>query len=1406
MTIRGGSLLVGNLTTGAVPVTGSASSAQNLSDLAKTFSPIVLPQGISTPATSMGARIPVAITQATNNPTNVATQFGVSGITLGARLPVAVMLQPVTIASVTNRVPSFRIPTVRPNRPMTISPDSLHVADYTINNGQYQPISLNGICSFRPEIVLLMDYNNLYNTGLGEYSSEGKMVALNYESGLLRANVVQKMVKAIADKQDPDRVFPVLNSSKSSKLNSIEQTLTFLNANLQQINNAKKAFDIKHLTNDHYDTSRFLTLEEFFEKKMKYDRRAYESFSDTKVLYQLVFDLRSMMEKYSLSLLDSIDSDRGLNDLNPITIDRTYADDSNFSFTIQSNSAKFPYTPNEFSSFGNSLPSNVDDKIKLLIATLAKELRVSRGLAEEPVRALLQGYFGGNADGNPFDNVVGTVGSDIFESPQGTNSLASLFQVKGSNSTTVLPFERKTVDDNQTSYVPGTRYFADSILELDQSGKTPRFSTQALTDYVARYSDVLANVKLVLDELFQINSKTTSLRTNVVYNDFALSLRHSLSSLASSTQNTDQAIFLALFRLAGKDSQLKLMLFQYLLLLGLVSNEPKSEKKVFIRFATELTDLKNLSFVKVGASESPDIFGGVYSLSTYLKQLCADIETRALELINQKLSQKLGVSINTFGTTNSTKDSGLVTSNTSRAAAEFASQQQPGANIQNQHDKVVRGDLSTDSTLGASGDISDSETKIFLNPRAISNTLETANNVTTTNLAKELLSLSSKLDAAASDASVSRTYLLGDDAVNRASSTLTRFNQLSTTTLLLFMFETMFAFTSKYFSADFVSSADPTRPSILQDQTKNSYMLGVLEEIAPETHLGATTFGARLPSNRGGPPTATPVSSNTVRSITQTVFGGVHAALFVNAPSDQDAATAAANAAINAATSLLFGTPAPAVTVDGTRVGGAGEAVPAGYQDDTESLQQLGRTGIGSVGTLLRKTSSSQTDLRSVLRNQALFSLYTNLRHTALNIGEKLSDEDKTVQNCLHILEVIGDNLNKVKSQTLSYFTQASTSDILRISDIKNRLTPSQIRLANWLLFQNKTILTEDMYGVQGTTTDSYNMLLSLLRESPYTKTLSNKRTKLLVVGIPFGFADKLIERIPRSSIGVKTDLEQLTEAELVNIVVWKKTAENDDIVFQPQKFVFDLSLFPNKIDNIDIDPSVRFDSLLSQLALLDYSSDLDIEDSGKTIDQTQLGSSARWQDLSSEQKQDLFRNHVVSQLLTQYLSLSTGLNTAEDTFPLDGYGIDPFSTQLSPEGLNLVNSYLSSVKNLSKAQIAAIQNMDFSDPTLDQSTVEDVRLLRTAPLLQLDLVEQKILSPKKFDRVFVVPVDIDAFVVDEPQTKTTISGKKAIAKTDLQQKLVRAPTVGDFYYIDRSSDPNALVFDELFVSVETIK
>ena len=331
-----------------------------------------------------------------------------------------------------------------------------------------------------------------------------------------------------------------------------------------------------------------------------------------------------------------------------------------------------------------------------------------------------------------------------------------------------------------------------------------------------------------------------------------------------------------------------------------------------------------------------------------------------------------------------------------------------------------------------------------------------------------------------------------------------------------------------------------------------------------------------------------------------------------------------------------------------------------------------------------------------------------------------------------------------------------------------------------------------------------WQMLSLLMAESIYSTILSNKRIKLLTIGIPNGFSKNLFESVKRNTIG--NSFEKESETDVININVYKKSMEDDDIVFLPKKFMFDLSIYSagkQTVESETLNTNASFDQLLQTIKLADFSTNNSSRANfNKLVGFDEFINDNKRDFISLQEKKNIFRNHIVSDLLKFYIKGISGLTFSEEVFPVKRYQSQNYSTV----SLELMRNFLLVLRNLNESQVNNLgTNLFFADPQISDSVKDDVKLLSTAKSFTSSLMEERTVSEKKFERVFTIPIDIDSFTVDRKATSTSFLGKTALSTNDLASKISNRTNDDRTLYKDRSKEPNALIMEEYFVTIEAV-
>ncbi len=476
--------------------------------------------------------------------------------------------------------------------------DTLQLPNNTINGTGFSTSSLNGFSSQRPEIISLVDYEPIFlNQSELRFNDTGYFIDYKYQINQLRKDTAQKLFLSLSANQTTRETFGQVNNTYSNFVRTESAKLNIFDSVISVFDLFDKAFQVREIPEAFFRVNNLQNIKDFFVRKMGFSETSYNTFSDTKILYQLLFDLRSASEDYSVNLLNLTDPNR-INDLNSVIVDTTYTKTNGFSFSLNSVSTPLnsPLTRTavevqNFGNFLNSLPENVTDRIKVLMQVLNRVLRVSRGLSKSDVRNELTRNFSRSEDDNPFDNIIGAPPRDIFTSPLGVNTIGSSLYLTDSLNPgiIVLPFESTIVDDGNTTYVPGNLYFKNLTIQ--------NLSINQLVNYAEGLSAKIANTDSLYTKIFDFANFNNKLLPKNFILKFLNPVKNSLNYVGaldeiSKTQSKSVLIIPALINLAKTDKTLKRYIFQYLLLSGLSSINNSTENNIFRNLARELKNTR----------------------------------------------------------------------------------------------------------------------------------------------------------------------------------------------------------------------------------------------------------------------------------------------------------------------------------------------------------------------------------------------------------------------------------------------------------------------------------------------------------------------------------------------------------------------------------------------------------------------------------------------------------------------------------------------------------------------------------------------------------------------------------------------------------------------------------------------
>ena len=1321
--VRGSSASLGGLSTQPIPFV-----------LPATF-PVTRP---TNPATSVVA--PANITEAIVSGLAPTLSIPISSVVNGTMdlavtnlLPpglAAVQYRPSAQASNVTIITPSLLPRQRPNE------ETLSLSRNTVFNDSFQRPDPYGINQLRPEIIGMMDYEPIYYGDTYTLNDVGVLMDVQYQARHLREQTFFQLMQGI-QRTDQNQQLQNIQTDFAASFRKINVSADFYKNTINTLESVKNGFDVKGIPSNSFDLRNFKTLRDFYEVFMLFPQAAFDSFSGTKVLMQLLFDMRSIAEGQSMNLLNLTDPDRQAGSsafTSPVSIDKSYNARNGYTFTydtIRSFLQPVNASQNQFfTRFNTSLPQAPDDRVKILVNMISKELRVSRALGRGKVTAQLRNNFAATTtDGSPFDNLIGGVGNSIFEPVTGEGSIAGLTVLNDQNGSAILPFETRYIDANNTRkvYIPGSAFFVDSIVNVPV---LTSFNLEPLRTYVERFVSTTDSAASVISSLFDYSDEPSDLSPVSVLKSLLSKVSHSLARLMTNTErageeiSTADAATAAIFRLATSDPTLKSMLFQFMILNLLCSANSLFFADAIVQELSE--EIGNLDAVTVNDLYDRPNLRDASALQAFINTLGTTIQDRVVGLVNQQ-------SINQLGSNPTSRRRNV---DTVRADGKM----------------LVHFDV--DITYGI--------------PNAIKQSRFTTNLI---------------------DFMVGIESTLGNEVTNILDSAQrSRYNSLSMSTIFLMAFEAYTNLISRYVKVDFQSSAYGTNfPDMLVDANFNALMRGSIERIISDPQLALpviVTDKSTAPKR-----TTTTRTPQTQRANTNRSTGASQHA------QDQIAATARATG--NSTTNVYVGLMANYAILGGAN---------ATAGSTSTSASQLAARGL-----------SAQSTAQDMLD-------YHNLDSGLNSMVLKLFQEDFAVACAMHILLVIKERLRSSYDLATNYFTQQTLNNFAAsngtaLADIGRNLTPTQVRL---LLRQRDSFVrqlttnTNQLQFIPSSPTDVNvkNAVCSLLNQADFRETNSAKtRYKILSVGIPSGFSKSLADRLNAETLNT-TAFQRTKSYDLIYVKVYRRSLEFPQIIFKPKRFMFDLSLFSGGYAGLDIQPYHNFSSVVQRVTLQDYQnfgapSSITLanilNDNGYSIIPDPLT------------KKALFANHVVSDLLSAYMQALTTMKISEETF------IDVQSqtwrtlslgngTDLSPRFAELVRRYLiikrtadiRSNPALRPLPDLPIQNM-LIDPNVDQGTKDTLKLLTFGNIaFKPENAIAEMLSPKIFERVFNIPLNIDSFEIDYEATTGPQSGRELLANDFIQAKLDRTAPAGTYRFKPRTGKD--AVIEDFFVTIELVE
>jgi HAMP domain-containing protein len=347
--------------------------------------------------------------------------------------------------------------------------------------------------------------------------------------------------------------------------------------------------------------------------------------------------------------------------------------------------------------------------------------------------------------------------------------------------------------------------------------------------------------------------------------------------------------------------------------------------------------------------------------------------------------------------------------------------------------------------------------------------------------------------------------------------------------------------------------------------------------------------------------------------------------------------------------------------------------------------------------------------------------------------------------------------LNKESQQSLQLLLQAAGSSAQYI------MTPEQLALI-------ESVLADSISASKQTTQYVTDVSFLTKNTSEIVESVcSTVSGSVLIVGLPYGFM---------STFGRKISLQQQfvnqINSDLVKINVFKRDLLRPSIIFESQSFSFDLSRFVvrDQSKHAQIDSSTITWSLIPTRRVGKRSSNIEF---AKQANQpgSMLMSDRDYAQISQSVKDEIAKNHVVSYCLETLLKTAFDLDFDETTWTLQQTP-QTFDTELvnilfethvtrgvtqpAPPARSNIPVVPGKVVGITRSSIApapmpkgltSVVTTKQAEVGAAATTVLTVIGEITSRLSDPFLISQQILTAKKFDRVFLLPIDQASFNID---------------------------------------------------------
>lgn len=369
---------------------------------------------------------------------------------------------------------------------------------------------------------------------------------------------------------------------------------------------------------------------------------------------------------------------------------------------------------------------------------------------------------------------------------------------------------------------------------------------------------------------------------------------------------------------------------------------------------------------------------------------------------------------------------------------------------------------------------------------------------------------------------------------------------------------------------------------------------------------------------------------------------------------------------------------------------------------------------------------------------------------------------------------------------------------------------------------QNTTDTVDIFVDGSRVTTGVKNALFSLMKQPKFR---SDGHMKILSVGLPTGMANQLADQVITAQ-----NSSNDKESDIVVINVYMRDVVENDIIFKPQQFIFELSRFVSAWSfNRESTERENFSNIISNFNMFDVSSFEENILTGQKINE--LINNQRYAFMTHDDIKSMVENHIVSYLLSVYIRMMTSIDVREESFHIidsANSNIDDSTTMelytqlvesvIAKSNINISLDDLRERFPVFDDMLTSIEEGELQTGVFEQRAIFDqiasaninvVIAHEIADIIKLstsrstltggERLRHLITAPKLFERVFNIVVDPFEFIVDIEKTRKTIAGRSAHDRLR-RTNVITTSKKGDL--LKRMPRGHSIVADQYFITL----